>query len=81
MRRLSEGIERTSGIGGHGYKDSDVVTRRQDEITQRDIQTELLVVQSPGLYSLIQRQCPKTESDVLGKGTSPHCGKVQDPEE
>ena len=34
MKRSSEGVERTSGIGGHGYKDSDVVTRGRDETTQ-----------------------------------------------
>ena len=33
MRRLSEGVKRTSGIGGHGYKDSDMVMRRRGKIT------------------------------------------------
>ena len=31
MRRLSEGVKSTSGIGGHGYKDNDVMTRGQNE--------------------------------------------------
>ena len=35
MRRLSEGVEGACGIGGHGYKDSDMVTRRRDENTTR----------------------------------------------
>ena len=34
-RRLSEGVKRTSGIGGHGYKDNDMMTRRRDENTTR----------------------------------------------
>ena len=46
--------------------------------TQRDIRTEVLVLQSPGLYSTIERQCPKTESIVLGESTSPSDGEVQD---
>ena len=47
--------------------------------TQRDIQTKVLVLQSPGLYSTVERQCPKTESIMLGEGTSPSDGEVQDP--
>ena len=39
---------------------------------------KVLELQSPGLYSMIQRQCLKTESSVLRKGTSPSCSKVQD---
>ena len=38
------------------------------------------MLQSPGLYSIIQMQCPKTESGVLGEGTSLSDGKIQDPE-
>ena len=49
--------------------------------TQQDIQTEVLVLQSPGLYSIIQGQYLKTESGLLGKGTSLSCSEVQDPEE
>ena len=46
--------------------------------TQQDIRTKVLVLQSPGLYSIITRQCPKTESIVLGESTSLSDGKVQD---
>ena len=63
-------------FGGHGYKDSDMVMRRRDKITQQDIRTKVLVLQSPGLYSTIQRQCPKAESSVLRKGTSLSCIEV-----
>ena len=49
--------------------------------TQRDVQTEVLVLQSLGLYSTIERQCPKTKSVVLRESTSPSYGEVQDPGE
>ena len=49
--------------------------------TRRDIQTEVLVLQSLGLYSIIQRQCLKTESSVLRESTSLSDGEVQDLEE
>ena len=39
------------------------------------------MLQSLGLYSTIERQCPKTESIVLGESTSPSDGEVQDPGE
>ena len=35
--------------------------------TRRDIRTEELVLQSPGLHSTIERQCLKTESVMLGE--------------
>ena len=39
------------------------------------------MLQSPGLYSTVERQCPKTKSVVLGESTSPSDGEVQDPGE
>ena len=39
------------------------------------------MLQSPGLYSIIKRQCLKTESVVLRESTSPSDGEVQDPGE
>ena len=36
------------------------------------------MLQSPGLYSTIERQCLKTESVVLGESTSLSDSEVQD---
>ena len=49
--------------------------------TRQDIQTEVLVLQSLGLYSIIQGQCPKAKSSILGESTSLSYGEVQDPGE
>ena len=39
------------------------------------------MLQSPGLYSTLEGQCPKTESVVLREGTSLSNDEVQDPGE
>ena len=67
-------------LDGMGIKT--VMWWQEDEArTRRDIQTKVLVLQSPGLYSTIERQCLKTKRVVLGESTCPSDGEVQDPGE
>ena len=60
---------------GRSDRGSDVNERSS---LTRYLGEKLEFVQSPGLYSIIQRKCLRTESGVLGKSTSLSCGKVQD---